>query len=98
MVGFLFRRPIQTVQLPVESWYSWIMMVKDTKKTTYRVEYTAYGNSLTMTFQGLSEVEGTPAKARALDYYDAALSSPAGANARCVILRDGKPWLDTSWA
>lgn len=66
--------------------------MNDTKETTYVVKYTYY-RTMTQTFQGSYE-DGTTARSRALDYYDAALVTQG---ARCVITRDGQLWLDTSW-
>jgi hypothetical protein len=73
--------------------------MKDTNRTTYQVEYTYCGHSLTMTFKGTYE-DGSTAKERALDYYDTALCTLMGepdSGAKCIIHRNGKEWLDTTW-
>lgn len=62
----------------------------------YEVTYCAWGSELTTVFQDPQE-DGIPAKRKALDYYDAALSSKPEVGAWCRVLKDGAEWLDTRW-
>lgn len=66
------------------------------KPEPFEVSYTAYGLTLQMRFQDPQE-DGISAQRKVLDYYDAALSSPLDAHARCVIRRGVEVWLDTDW-
>lgn len=64
--------------------------------SVFSVTYGAHGAELTSVFEDPQE-DGVPAERKALDYYDAALSSKPEVGAWCAVLKDGVEWLDTRW-
>lgn len=62
--------------------------------SVFQVTYSAWGSEVTVSFEDPQE-DGVMARQKALDYYDAALSSKPEVGAWCAVLKDGREWLDT---